>query len=97
MLLLLTRDGRILPNKATFVREGEKLGGAQRLAILLFDFSRWSQRSSAHVSPGPALRVPRRTLASSFSPRLAERRWSAAHRAGAPAAGQFSRQQETPS
>jgi hypothetical protein len=41
----------ILPNTATYVRDGEDLGGAQRLAILAVDFSRWCQRSSAGVSP----------------------------------------------
>jgi hypothetical protein len=40
----------ILPNSAQFVCEGEDLGGAQRLAILEVDFSRWSSRSSAGVA-----------------------------------------------
>jgi hypothetical protein len=39
----------ILPNSAQFVSKGEDLGGAQRLAILAVDFSRWSSRSSAGV------------------------------------------------
>ena len=36
----------ILPNSAQFVSEGEDLGGAQRLAILAVELSRWSLRSS---------------------------------------------------
>jgi hypothetical protein len=39
----------ILPNSAQFVSEGEDQGGAQRLAIMAVDFSRWSSRSSAGV------------------------------------------------
>jgi hypothetical protein len=39
----------ILPNSAQFVSEGEDLGGAQRLAIMAVDFSRWSSRSVAGV------------------------------------------------
>jgi hypothetical protein len=39
----------ILPNSAQFVSEGGDLGGAQRLAILAVDFSRWSSWSSAGV------------------------------------------------
>jgi hypothetical protein len=41
------KDGcLILPNSAQFISEGEDLGGAQRLAILAVEFSRWSLRSS---------------------------------------------------
>jgi hypothetical protein len=39
----------ILPNWAQLVSEGEDLGGAQGLAIMAVDFSRWSSRSSAGV------------------------------------------------
>ena len=42
----------ILPNSAQFVSEREDLGGAQRLAVMAVDFSRWSLRSAAGaVSP----------------------------------------------
>jgi hypothetical protein len=40
----------ILPNSAQFVCEGADLGGAQRLAVLAVDFSRWSSQSSAGVA-----------------------------------------------
>jgi hypothetical protein len=40
----------ILPNSAQFVCEGEDLGGAQRLAVLAVDFSRWSSRSPVGVA-----------------------------------------------
>jgi hypothetical protein len=36
----------ILPNSAQFISEGEDLGGAQRLAVMAVDFSRWSSRSA---------------------------------------------------
>jgi hypothetical protein len=58
----------ILPNSAQFVSEGEDLGGAQRLAILAVDFSRWSSRSSAGVVAPCAAhgeRRPRPSLLSS--------------------------------
>jgi hypothetical protein len=35
----------IVPNSAEFVREGDDLGGAQRLAVMAVDFQRWSRRS----------------------------------------------------
>ena len=58
----------ILPNSAQFVSEGKDLGGAQRLAIMAVDFSRWSSRSSAGVvSPCAAHgeHLPRPSLLSS--------------------------------
>ena len=39
----------ILPNSAKFVCEGKDLGGAQRMAVLVVEFSPWSSRSSAGV------------------------------------------------
>jgi hypothetical protein len=42
----------IVPNSAEFVREGDDLGGAQRLAVMAVDFRRWSRRSfSDTVAP----------------------------------------------
>jgi hypothetical protein len=40
----------IVPSSEEFVRNGDDLGGAQRLAVLAVDFSRWSQRAFADVA-----------------------------------------------
>ena len=37
----------ILPDLAAYAREGDDLGGAQRLAVMEVDFGWWSQRTSA--------------------------------------------------
>ena len=39
----------IVPNSPEYAREGDDLGGAQRLAVMAVDFSRWSRRSFAGV------------------------------------------------
>ena len=39
----------IVPNSPEFARGGDDLGGAQRLAVMAVDFSRWSRRSYAGV------------------------------------------------
>ena len=40
----------ILPSSPQFIRDGEDLGGALRLAVMAVDFSRWCSRSSAGAS-----------------------------------------------
>mmetsp|Transcript_41415 Transcript_41415/g.86539 ORF Transcript_41415/g.86539 Transcript_41415/m.86539 type:complete len:453 (-) Transcript_41415:58-1416(-) len=40
----------IVPNSPEYAREGDDLGGAQRLAVMAVDFSRWSRRSFAGVA-----------------------------------------------
>lgn len=37
----------VVPNSSEYAREGDDLGGAQRLAVMAVDFSRWSRRSFA--------------------------------------------------
>jgi hypothetical protein len=39
----------IVLNSSEYVREGDDLGGAQRLAVMAVDFGRWSRRSFADV------------------------------------------------
>ena len=53
---LSRRDGSfdpcvVVPNSEPFVRPGDDLGGALRLAIMAVDFSRWSSRSFAGLAP----------------------------------------------
>jgi hypothetical protein len=50
----------VLPCSAKFVRDGDELGSAQRLAVMAADFSRWSKRSFADT---PESRRIRGTLA----------------------------------
>jgi hypothetical protein len=40
----------IVPNSRDYAREGYDLGGAQRLAVMPVDFSRWSRRSFEGVA-----------------------------------------------
>ena len=40
----------IVPHSPEYAREGDDLGGAQRLAVMAVDFSRWSRRSFAGVA-----------------------------------------------
>ena len=41
----------ILPDPAAYVRVGDDLGGAQRLAVMAVDFGRWGKRSSVGFAP----------------------------------------------
>jgi hypothetical protein len=40
----------IVPNTPMYVRDGDDLGGAQRLAVMAVDFSRWSKRPFSAVA-----------------------------------------------
>ena len=41
----------ILPDPSAYVRVGDDLGGAQRLAVMAVDFGRWGKRSSVGFAP----------------------------------------------
>ena len=41
----------IVPNSPEYAREGDDLSGAQRLAVMVVDFSRWSRRSFEGLAP----------------------------------------------
>ena len=58
----------ILSDPVAYVREGDDLGGAQRLAVMAVDFGRWSQRTSMGFEPPcgwNAERRPRQSLQTS--------------------------------
>ena len=58
--LATRRLGRIVRYRIELVRPGDGLGGAQRLAIMAVDFSRWSSRSfDCLVAPTGCRRDPR--------------------------------------
>ena len=58
----------IVPSSRTYVCDGDDLGGAQRLAVMAVDFSKWSKRSfAAVVAPcghHRELRAPQQRLGS---------------------------------
>ena len=41
----------VLSNPSAYVRVGDDLGGAQRLAVMAVDFGRWGKRSSVGFTP----------------------------------------------
>ena len=41
----------IVPNSSEYAREGDDLSGAQLLAVMAVDFSRWSRRSFEGLAP----------------------------------------------
>ena len=63
----------VLSNLAAYVREGDDLGGAQRLAVIAVDFGRWSQRASRVGFAPPcgwhAEHRPLQSLQSEWTPR----------------------------
>ena len=63
----------VLSNLAAYVREGDDLGGAQRLAVIAVDFGQWSQRASRVGFAPPcgwhAEHRPLQSLQSEWTPR----------------------------
>ena len=54
----------ILSDPAAYVREGDDLDGAQRLAVMAVDFGRWSQRALVGFAPPCGWHAERRSLQS---------------------------------
>ena len=77
----------ILSDPVAYVREGDDLGGAQRLAVMAVDFGRWSQRTSVGFEPPcgwNAERRPRQSLQSELDVADRQRLPSALLRLGQP-------------
>ena len=77
----------VLSDTAAYVREGDDLGGAQRLAVMAVDFGRWSQRTSVGFEPPcgwNAERRPRQSLQSELDVADRQRLPSALLRLGQP-------------
>ena len=66
----------VLSDPAAYVRVGDDLGGAQRLAVMAVDFGRWSQRASvgfAQLCGWHANHRQRQSLQSEWTPRTSPR------------------------
>ena len=61
----------IVPHSPEYALEGDDLGGAQRLAVMAVDFSRWRRRSFASVT---AVLQPSRIAGHAAAARLARPR-----------------------